>query len=76
MRSAFVLAVSIDALRYEIGDLNFAASRSGVSPDESVRLDLAMANLKKASEHLKAYRFIKKVEDLPAPEESPKPKKK
>lgn len=76
MRSAFVLAVSLDALRYEIGDLKFAASRSGVSPDESARLDLAMANLKNASEHLKAYRFIKKVEDLPETDENPKPKKK
>lgn len=76
MRSAFVLAVTLDALRYEIGDLKYAASRSGVSPDESARLDLAMSNLTKAAEHLKAYRFIKKVEDLPAPEESPKPKKK
>lgn len=72
MRSPFVIAVNVDALRIEVGDLRFATSRAGVAPEELAKVDAAINHLKSASEFLKNYRFIKSVEDLPETAEKPK----
>lgn len=75
MRSPFVIAVNIDALRIEVSDLRYAAGRAGVSAEELSKVDLAINHLKSASDFLKTYRFIKSVEDLPETAEKPKFKK-
>lgn len=75
MRSAFVMAVNIDALKYEVNDLFYSGSRSGLSKEELDRLSRAASLLQAASEDLKKFRFIKKVEDLPEAEPPKKPKK-
>ena len=75
MRSPFVLAVNIDALRIEVGDLNFAASRAGIAKEELDKVTNAIACLKAASEYLKSYRFLKSVEDLPETAEKSKSQK-
>lgn len=69
--SPFTLAAHLCALRFEVGDMQFAYSRAGITDDEMSRLTAAIDCMKQAEEHLKAFRFIKKVEDLPEAEKKP-----
>lgn len=66
MRSAFVLGVNLDAIRYEVGDISYSAARNGLSAEERDKLTKAMECLSAAAAALKSFRFVKGVEDLPA----------
>lgn len=73
MRSSFVLAACLAALRFEVQDIKYSAEKQGFSPDETKKLSDAINAIGYAETQLKSFRFIKKVEDIP---DSPKPKAK
>lgn len=65
--SPFIVAAHLVAYRFEVQDFKFALSKAaGLSPDELKKLDEAINAIGYAEHQLKSFRFVKKVEDMPA----------
>lgn len=65
MRSSFVLAACLAALRFEVQDAKFSLNKIGVAPEETKKLDDAINAIGFAETQLKSFRIIKQVDDLP-----------
>lgn len=72
MRSSFVIAANLAALRFEISDVKFVAEKQGYSPDETKKLADAVNSIGYAESLLRSFRLIKKVEELPNESKSKK----
>lgn len=65
MRSLFVIAANLAALRFEVSDFQYSLSkRTGLSPEEVKKIADAINAIGYAETQLKSFRFISSVNDI------------